>query len=107
MNARRVASTLFPESIVWVEREGGFVWLQTAPSAVRDSDELHVSWVRWTNRHGRHCIHVNCWVKTDVQIVSSTSTHIRWVEPATPVHHRPVLDHPPPRSAQTRDPHPR
>ena len=97
MSARQLASTLFPDSIVWVGHEGGVVWIQTEPSAVRESDELHVSWDRWTNRHGRHCVRVHYWVKTNVEIVSSTPAHVRWVEPATPVHPhpRPQLDPPP------------
>jgi hypothetical protein len=37
---------------------------------------------------------VTYWVKTNVEIVSSTPAHIRWVEQATPVHHLPVLDEP-------------
>ncbi len=91
MIARQLASTLFPNSIVWVEHAGGGVWIRTEPSAVRESDELHVTWDRWTNRHGRHCVRVHYWVKTNVEIVSSTPAHVRWVEPATPVHPHPHL----------------
>jgi hypothetical protein len=97
MSAHQLASSLFPNSIVWVDHAGGVVWIRTEPSAVRESDELHVTWDRWTNRHGRHCVRVHYWVKTNVEIVSSTPAHVRWVEPSTPVHQhpRPALVPPP------------
>lgn len=88
MSAYRHASRLFPGTTVWISDVDGFVWVATEPEVLCETDELHVSWVRWTSRHGRHRIRLTYWVRTDVQMQSdgpySDATHIRWTEPSTP-----------------------
>jgi hypothetical protein len=101
MSAYRHASRLFPGTTVWVSDVDGFVWVATEPEALCETDELHVSWVRWTSRSGRHRVRLTYWVRTDVQMQSvgaySDATHIRWTEPSTP---------PPPPPPQQRLPPP-
>ncbi len=65
------ASQLFPDQTVWVSNVDGFVWIETEPEAVAESDELHVSFERWTNRYGRHRLVTTYWVRTNVQITPS------------------------------------
>ena len=91
MSAYKHASHLFPNTRRWISTVDGFVWITKEPNAVVESDELYVSWVRWTNRNGRHRVRLTYWVKTDVQIFSSGAVHIHWTEPAKHEHIEPPL----------------
>ena len=82
MGAYRHASHLFPNASLWISKVDGFVWITKEPNAVNESDELYVSYVRWTSRNGRHRIRLTYWAKTNVQIFNPGAIHIHWTEPS-------------------------
>ena len=83
-----------PDSTTWISDVDGFVWITRHPSELCESDELYLSWVRFTNSKGRHRVKASYWTKTDVQVVASNAIHIRWHDAPTIQTTRDLLSYP-------------
>ncbi len=78
MDKHRVEYLFPPNTTTWISEVDGFVWIEKQPSEVLESDEIDLSWVRFTNCDGKHRVKVVYWVKTDTQVLESNAIHTRW-----------------------------
>jgi hypothetical protein len=93
MDPHRVASFFPPNTTTWVSEVDGFVWIKKQPSEVLESDEIDLSWVRFTNCDGNHRVKVIYWVKTDTQVLESNAIHTRWRDEPCEQSTRALLKH--------------